>query len=270
VARKTIQTNGIKIAYEERGSGSPLVLIMGLGADGPVWEQHAQAYEKHFRCFLVDNRGVGESDKPPGPYTTEQMADDYAGLIKGLGLEKVRVAGLSMGGAIAQQLALRHPQLVRSMVLACTWAKCDEYAKWVFEHFAKMRAVSKPADFIQLLQLWIWTAAWTQQHADELRTGQQDAADAAAKGNWMPQHAFEAQCHACTHHDTTAELQKIKTPTLLTVGTADIFTPMRFTEYLHSRIPGSKLKVFPGGGHVHHWEALEEFNAFTTQWLKEN
>lgn len=177
-----IQANGIKIGYQERGSGSPLVLIMGLGADGSVWERHVQEYEKHFRCFLVDNRGTGESDKPPGPYTTAQMADDYAGLIAGLGLGPVRVAGVSMGGAIAQQLALRHPSLVRSMVLVSTWAKCDEYAKWVFEHLSKMRAVSAPADFTQLLQLWIWTAKWMEDHADELRQAQQDSANAAAQG----------------------------------------------------------------------------------------
>jgi pimeloyl-ACP methyl ester carboxylesterase len=243
---------------------------MGLGADGSVWEQHAQAYEKHFRCFLVDNRGAGESDKPAGPYTTVQMADDYAGLIQGLGLGRVRVAGISMGGAIAQQLALRHPAMVRSMILACTWARCDAYAQAVFEHFAKMRAVSNAADFVQLLQLWIWTPSWMEHHADELRAARDDAAKAHAEGNWMPQHAFAGQCLACIRHDATGELQNIETPVLLTAGTADIFTPLRFTEYLHARIRGSKLKVFPGWGHVHHWEALEEFNTYTTEWLLEN
>src|ERR1039458_5215145 len=94
--KKQLQSNGISLRYEERGSGDPLVLMMGLGAPGSVWEQHAQEYEKHFRCFLVDNRGAGDTDKPEGPYTTAQMADDYAGLIRGLNLGPVRVAGLSM------------------------------------------------------------------------------------------------------------------------------------------------------------------------------
>jgi len=270
MTRKFIQTNGIKLAYQERGTGEPLVLIMGLGADGDVWELHANAYAERFRCFLVDNRGTGQSDKPEGPYSTAQIADDYAGLIRGLGLGRVRVAGISMGGAIAQQLSLRHPELVKSQVLVCTWAKCDDYAKAIFEHFARMRAVSSADAFIQLLQLWIWTPAYMEQNARELRQGQADALTAQQNGLWMPQHAFVAQCQACIHHDTTAELQKIAVPTLLTSGTADIFTPLRFSEYLHSRIKGSQLKVFPGWGHVHHWEALEEFNAYTTRWLLEN
>jgi pimeloyl-ACP methyl ester carboxylesterase len=270
---KFVQSNGIQLAYEERGEGDPLVLIMGLGADGQVWDLHAQEYAKRFRCFLVDNRGTGQSDKPKGPYSTAQMADDYAGLIKSLGLGKVRVAGISMGGAIAQQLALRHPDLVRSLVLVCTWAKCDEYARAIFKHFAKARAALKPADFVQLLQLWIWTPAYMQANAADLVQAQVASAAAASTGSdsaWMPLHAFEAQCDACIEHDTTSLVHKINVPTLLTVGTHDIFTPMRFSEALHERIAGSKLKVFSGGGHVHHWEALEEFNQATTQWLLEN
>lgn len=262
-----VQSNGIRLAYEERGTGDPLVLIMGLGADGQVWDLHAQAYAKRFRCFLVDNRGTGQSDKPRGPYTTAQMADDYAGLIKALGLGKVRVAGISMGGAIAQQLALRHPDVVRSLVLVCTWAKCDEYARAIFQHFAKARAALKPEDFVQLLQLWIWTPAYMQANLAELVQAQRAAASDDA---WMPLAAFEAQCVACIEHDTTNEVHKIDVPTLLTVGTHDIFTPMRFSEYLHERIASSELRLFAGGGHVHHWEALEEFNQATTQWLLEN
>ena len=268
--KKFIQTNGIKLAYEERGTGDPLVLIMGLGADGQVWEAHAQAYAKKFRCFLVDNRGTGDSDKPQGPYTTSMMADDYAGLIKGLGLGKVRLNGISMGGAIAQQIALRHPDLVRSMILACTWAKFETYAAWCFDNLAKIRAVAKPEDFMQLLFLWIWTPAHTNAHPEDLLKVFADVKDAAAKGLLQPQHAFAAQASACITHDTRSELHKINVPTLLTIGTADLFTPMSYSEYLHAHIAGSKLKVFPGWGHVHHWEALEEFNSSTTKWLEEN
>lgn len=266
--KKRLQSNGISLAYEERGSGDPLVLMMGLGAPGSVWELHAQEYEKHFRCFLVDNRGAGDSDKPEGPYTTAQMADDYAGLIRGLNLGRVRVAGLSMGGCIAQELALRHPDLVRCLLLACAWPRCDFYTRTVFEHFAKMRAVSRPEDFTQLLQLWIWTPAWMEEHSEEIAAAQRESAEAEARGEGMPLHAFEAQCHACIHHDAEARLGEIKVPVLLTSGSADIFTPVRFAEQLHRSIAGSELHKFPGHGHVHHWEALEEFNRITADWLR--
>ena len=265
--KKQLQSNGISLRYEERGAGDPLVLMMGLGAPGSVWEQHAQEYEKHFRCFLVDNRGAGDTDKPEGVYTTAQMADDYAGLIRGLNLGPVRVAGLSMGGGIAQELALRHPGLVRSMALICAWARCDFYMRAVFEHFAKMRAVSRPEDFTQLLQLWIWTPGWMEEHAEEIVAAQRESAEAAARGEWMPLAAFEAQCHACIHHDASARLREINVPVLLTAGADDIFVPMRCAEELHRSIAGSELRVFPGRGHVHHWEALDEFNQVTTNWL---
>lgn len=262
-----VQANGININYEERGEGDPLVLIMGLGADGSVWEDHAQAYEKHFRCILMDNRGAGLSDKPDGPYTTDMMADDTAGLMDVLGIESARVAGISMGGAIAQSLALRHPDKVRSMVLVSTWARCNTYAKVVFENFKKMRAVADPGDFMELLQLWIFAADHTEANLDDLIQGQQDARDAE---NPMPQHAFEAQCDACITHDTLDELGKIAVPTLITIGTADIFTPYAFSETIHNRIKGSEMFVLERVGHAHHWERLDEFNNKTTQFLLDN
>ncbi len=257
--------NRTKIHYEERGAGEPLVLIMGLGADGSLWEDHAKVYEKHFRCILIDNRGAGGSDKPNGPYTTKMMADDTAGLMDALSIRKARIAGISMGGAIAQQVALNHPEKVQSLVLISTWAKCDTYAVTIFEHFKKIRAAVDPAHFMQLLQLWIFTAPHVEQHIDELRQGQKDAG-----ANPMPQHAFEAQCDACISHDTLDRLGQIKAPTLITVGDADIFTPMRFSQVIHKRISGSEMTVFPGCGHAHHWEDLERFNSKTLDFLKKH
>ena len=124
-ARSTVATNGIELAYTEHGDGEPLLLIMGLGADSSAWESHVAAYHKRYRCIAVDNRGVGASSTPVGPYSTGQMADDYAGLLEALDLGPVRVVGISMGGAIAQELALRHPELVERLVLVATWAKSD-------------------------------------------------------------------------------------------------------------------------------------------------
>lgn len=262
-----VQANGVNINYEERGEGEPLILIMGLGADGSVWEEHAQAYEKHFRCILMDNRGAGLSDKPDGPYTTEMMADDTAGLMDALGIKNARIAGISMGGAIAQSLVLRHPDKVKNMVLISTWARCDTYAKVVFENFKKMRAVADPGDFMELLQLWIFAADYTEANHPDLIQAQQDAREVE---NPMPQHAFDAQCDACITHDTLDELHKIDVPTLITIGTADIFTPFAFSDAIHNRIGGSEMFVLERVGHAHHWEKLDEFNSKTTQFLLEN
>jgi pimeloyl-ACP methyl ester carboxylesterase len=256
-----VATNGIELAYTERGSGEPLVLIMGLGADRSAWDLHVEAFERRFRCFAVDNRGSGASSTPGGPYSTAEMADDYAGLIRSLGTGPVRVAGISMGGAIAQELALRHPELVERLVLVSTWARCDDYTKEIFRHFSRMRGAASPDEFARLLQLWIWTPAYLNAHLQELQ-------DVRRQPATMPQHAFDAQCAACIEHDTAGRLADIAVPTLITAGDRDIFTPLAFAEELHEHIRGSSLKVFPGTGHAHHWEVLDEFNEFTTEWLR--
>jgi pimeloyl-ACP methyl ester carboxylesterase len=260
-----VQANGITIHYHELGQGDPLVLIMGLGAPGSLWEKHVAVYKRHFQCILMDNRGAGGSDKPGGPYTTKMMANDTIGLMDALGIDNARVTGISTGSAIAQELALSYPDRVRSLVLVSSWSRCDRYTKVVFEHFKKMRALASSADFTQLLQLWIATAVYYEEHHDELVQGQQEA-----EQGYMPLHAFEAQCDACSTHDTFDRLGEIIAPTLLTVGEADIFTPLRLTAEMHERMPNSELLVFPGWGHIHHWEDLTRFNACTAEFLLDN
>jgi pimeloyl-ACP methyl ester carboxylesterase len=258
----TVVANGINIAYEECGQGDPLVLIMGLGADGTLWEEHVRSYSKHFRCILVDNRGAGRSDKPAGPYTTAMMAQDTAGLMDALGITQSRVAGISMGSAIAQQLALAFPHKVRSLVLISSWAQCDRYMKDVFEHLHRMRGVVSPEHFSQLLQLWIFTPKHYAAHYQDLVAGR-----ALAPYSPMPDHAFAAQCAACSEHDVLVHLGKIQAPALITIGDADIFTPLRCSQAMQQRMPNAEMLVFPGFGHCHHWEDLKTFNEKTTAFL---
>ena len=257
-----VRANGIKIHYEERGRGDPLILIMGLGADGSLWEDHVSEYGKHFRCILMDNRGAGHSDKPEGAYTTEMMAADTAGLMDALGIENARVAGISMGSTIAQHLALAHPEKVRSLVLVSSWARCDPYMRTVFEHFKKLRPLADPADFVRILQLWIFTPGHYDTHQEDMAEGVQEAVE-----KYMPLHAYQAQCDACAEHDTLDRLPGIQAATLITVGDADIFTPLPCSIETDGRMPKSELLVFPGRGNCHHWEDLEKFNASTADFL---
>jgi pimeloyl-ACP methyl ester carboxylesterase len=263
----TMTCNGITLAYEERGSGDPLVLIMGLSARGAFWEEHIKEYEKNFRCIIVDNRGAGDSDKPEGPYTTKMMADDIADLVKGLNLNKVHVAGISMGGAIAQELALNYPEMVRSLVLVSTWAKCDPYAIQVFDHFNDMRKIASPADFMKLLQLWIFAPPFflSEEACENLVEGCETAHE-----EYMELHAFIAQSQACMGHDTVSRVSQIACPTLITVGDQDIFTPLKLSEQLHDLIKGSELLILPGTGHAHHWEDLETYNSKTAEFMLKN
>jgi len=193
------------------------------------------------------------------------MADDTAGLMTALGIENAKIAGISMGSAIAQELALSYPKKVRSLILVSSWSRSDRYTQTVFEHFKKMRELASPTDFTELLQLWIASAPYYEEHFDEMLRDQTKAHE-----DYMPVDAFQAQSDACSMHTTFDRLDKITAPTLLTVGDADIFTPLRLTLEMHERMPGSEMVVFNGLGHIHHWEALERFNDVTTQFLLEN
>ena len=262
-----VDSNGTQIYYQIRGTGEPLVLLMGFGADGNVWELHAAEYEKHFQCIILDNRGVGKSDAPPGPYSTVMMANDTLAVMDHLGISKAKVAGISMGGAIAQELALNHPDRVSCLALISTWPAFNNYAKTVYQNLIKLRKTSKPDDFMELLQLWIFAPPYYETGMADLKEGQ-----AAAASNPTPQsqQGFEGQLTACMNHDSVDRLGQIKVPTLITIGTMDIFTPPPFSDILHQGISGSKLEVFPTGGHVHHWEDLERFNRVTRDFLLEN
>lgn len=257
-------SDSVELAFSVRGEGSPLILIMGLGADGSVWEEHVKAYEKHFKCYLIDNRGVGASPKPAGSYSTEMMADDVADLMDREGISSAPVAGISMGGAIAQSLALKYPNKVNRLVLVSTWAVCTPYMKMVFEHFKPMRATTKLEDFMMLLQLWIWGPQYVRDSQVELLEARESM---KLVENPQPRQGFEGQCDACIAHNSVDRLEDIKVPTLITVGDKDIFTPIECSEFLNDKIEGSELVVFENRAHTHHWEELETFNTVTTEFL---
>ncbi len=263
----TANSNGVNIQYQIRGTGNPLVLIMGFGADGNVWELHVAEYEKHFKCIILDNRGVGKSDQPEGPYTTAIMAEDVVAVMDHAGVTKARVAGISMGGAITQSLVLNHPERVHSIALISTWPRFNNYAKTVYENLKKLRVTSKPEDFMELLQLWIFAPPYYETGMKDLKEGQDGAAN---NPNPQSKYGFDGQLDACIHHDVVERLSEIKVPTLITVGDMDIFTPPAFSRILHENIEGSVYVNFPEGGHVHHWEDLERFNQVTTDFFLNN
>ncbi|MEO7599928.1 MAG: alpha/beta hydrolase [Opitutus sp.] len=261
-----VTTNGIKLHYTEQGSGPPLLLIMGITAPGSVWEKHAAYWSKNFRCLLPDNRGVGQSDKPPGPYSSAMMADDLAGLLEQLGTSAVRVVGCSMGSTIAQQLALRHPRAVQSMVLMCPWARCDRYAVGIFEHMKTLKARLRPEEFMQYIQLLIFAKeTWDSDSAfADLLQGRQDAATGSEP---QPLHALEAQAVACANHDALAELSRVTCPALVIGGEADIFTPAWMAREVAGVIRGADLHLYPDAGHAFHWERMDDFNPRVRDWL---
>ena len=264
-----IHTNGINLYYELHGSGEPLLLIMGITATGAVWEKHVAYWGKDFTCITADNRGVGLSDKPEGVYTTEQMADDYAGLLDALQIKKARVVGCSMGSTIAQQLAIRHPEKIISLVLMCPWARCDNTAKAIFQHMMNCKAGQQPEEFTLFIQLLIWSKpSWD----DEVLFAEMEEIRKQAAVETLPQplHGLQGQAAACISHNVLNQLHQIKQPVLVIGGREDVFTPKWMAEEVAGTIPNAELHLYEGAGHAFHWEQIKDFNPRVKNWLVEH
>ena len=261
-----VQANGINLYYEERGTGEPLLLIMGITAPGAVWEKHVAHWESSFRCILYDNRGIGQTDKPAGPYTSAQLADDAAGLLEALNISSARVAGVSMGGIIAQQLALRHPERVRSMVLMCPWARCDRPARATFQHMMHAKRL-RPEEFANYMQLLIYhPTSWADDTTYEALLEAQQTA--ATEPYPQPLHGLEGQAHACMDHDVLADLPQIQQPCLVIGGEDDRFVPVALIREVADAIPNAELHLYEQAAHVFHWEKIDDFNPRALQWLQ--
>ncbi|NQY11040.1 MAG: alpha/beta fold hydrolase [Flavobacteriales bacterium] len=265
--RYYVDIKGVHIHYQNIGKGEPLILLHGLGMDGSLWDKHVAEYKKHFRCIVIEQRGVGRSSQPPGPYTTAMMADDVVAVMEHAKVDKARIAGISMGGAIAQELALNHPEKVRSMVLISTWPKFNNFATTVYENLKKLRITSEADTFKELMQLWIYSPLYYKEGKARLAKWQKVALN---DNNPQSQNGFEGQIDACINHDTMDRLRRIKVPTLITCGEQDIITPTKFSKFLRHNIINSQFVSFPEGGHAHHWENLEKFNKVTTDFFLKN
>jgi pimeloyl-ACP methyl ester carboxylesterase len=261
-----VNSNGNKIYFEERGSGNPLLLIMGITATSSVWEKHVAFWEKSFRCILVDNRGVGKSEKPPGPYTSLQMAEDCLALLDHLDIHSVKVVGVSMGSIIAQQLAIHYPERIEAMVLMCPWARCDSKAKSIFDHMMACKARLRPEEFSVYIQLLIFSkSTWDDE---ESYLGMlEDRKNASLDPNPQPLIGLEGQAAACINHSVLEELKRVSCPTFVLGGEEDAFTPLWMTKEVAEAIPNSKLHIYEKSGHAFHWENLEDFNERVAHWL---
>lgn len=247
------------------GSGPHLVLLMGLGATHEAWEPHVRAWESSFTCHAVDNRGTGASPSAPGPWTTRDLADDVARLIRGFATEPVAVVGLSMGGAIAQELALHHPSLVSRLVLVGTWARCDPYLRLQMELVEELaHAAGKPVSAAthpgpapdRVYQAFLQSLIWTPEH---MAAQEEEILRACAQLLAVPSRTIIEQARACRAHDTAGRLGEITAPTLVTAGAADRFVPLSAAQQLDAELPDAELHLYRTG-HVHHWEELDAFN----------
>jgi pimeloyl-ACP methyl ester carboxylesterase len=263
---KKVKANGINLSYEERGSGEPLILIMGLGAPGSKWEPHTKVYEKYFRVIVLDNRGAGFSDKPVlEAYTTEQMAEDVTGLLDALNIKSAHIHGISLGGAIAQMVAINHPERVRSLVLTSTFARMDVVFRRAIELLRDTCGQTDGNTMNHLSQWIIYSHKFMNENENFIWEVEKN--DIANNIMPMPVFAYKAQCYACLSHNSFPRLHEIKSPTLIASGDSDLFASVDITMEMVNNITGATLYMCKDGGHVHHWEQLEKFNEVTLKFL---
>ena len=247
-----VHVNGLKFHVQTFGSGVPVIMIMGLGAPGDKWKHNYELLSRWFWCIVPDNRGAGLSDKPEvESYTTEQMADDIIGIMDALDIKKAHVIGVSMGGAIAQQLALKAPKRVISLILTSTFASVSPAFKKALNLICDLKEDTDPA-VLKQLNLWMTYGQYTQIHHPEKI--EKSIEEDAAYPYPMPVYAYKAQCGACLSHNTADRLPELKMPVLIAAGAKDLFMYIEKTMELVHGIPQAEFYLAPEGGHVHQWE----------------
>ena len=249
----TITPNNINLHYRDDGAGQPVLFIQGLGVDHRGWAGVTRPLSQRFRCISYDNRDVGRSSLVDAPYDVLDMTADALGLLDALGIAQADIVGVSMGGVIAQEIAIRHPERVRRLVLVTTYTSGDPRGSAIFESQAMLRRTLPREEYCRAT---FWSA---YSHQDYRREGFIDEMVRRTAGNdlWQPQDAYERHVRAVISANTEGRLHQIVAPTLILAGAEDILTPMRFSSLLARDIPNSQLEVIEGAGHGMIWSHPE-------------
>jgi len=260
-----IQANKITMNYERQGAGEPLVVIPYLTADNACYAFQVSEYAKHFTCFSLDLRGMGESDKPEGAYSVELFADDVAACMEALGMPNAHVSGLSLGAATAMWVAAKYPDKVKSLSLHSCWTKTDPFLQAVVGGWqVAAKALGNVTEMaIACIFPWCFTP---ELYARPNYI--QSLAQFARSRPSQPVSSFLQHSDAVIAHDATAQLSRITAPTQITFGRDDRLTSLRFAEPMTGGLPRSELVIFEGCAHAPIYERVDEFNQKTLDFLQ--
>lgn len=258
-----LRCNGVELRVEEVGSGSPLLLIMGLGASLETWVAQRDAFAARHRVVMFDNRGAGESDCPPPPWTVPDMAADAIGVLDALGIERAHVLGVSMGGMIAQEMAIRWPERVERMVVAMSFGRPDPVRRafLLFRRWARFQDVD-------LVQEGIANLPWLVSPSvlnDPARL--EEILGLVGAMPLMAPHAYSHQIDAILEHDTLSRLGHVRAPTMVLAAAEDVLTPVYLSREIAEAIRDARLVVLPRGNHAVQIEEPTAFNAAVLEFL---
>jgi pimeloyl-ACP methyl ester carboxylesterase len=254
-------STGVRIAWEARGDGVPLLLIHGLGYGRWGWGPVLEPLASRFRVVLFDNRGIGESEAPPGPYTAELMAGDAVSVLDAAGIERAHVVGTSLGGMVAQALAVEHPERVDRLVLACTTPGGTQAFPFP-EGTVRLLAAAQRMEPLVALRHFVENA---------LAPGAPEALVEeiyALRVAHPPDPAgWQAQAAASAAFDGFDRLGDIVAPTLVLHGTEDQVVDVRNAQLLGERIPNARVELLEGTGHLFFWEEPERTGRLVGEFL---
>ena len=259
-----IKVQDIDLYYEIHGEGYPMVLIRGLGSNADHWYTQTPVFSSRYRVVSFDNRGIGRSDKPNEPYTISMMADDTVGLMDALGISRAHILALSMGGMIAQEIALKYPEKVESLVLACTHCggkhaiSASEEISAIFAEYITTgsREAARMASKCLFAEATLKGAPEVVQHYQEISARFPPTPDVLIR-----------QWEAIKDHDTWDDLHNIQAPTLVLTGKEDVLIPPENSRILAEGIPNAQLQMIEGGGHQFLVEQAHAFNAAVLKFL---
>jgi pimeloyl-ACP methyl ester carboxylesterase len=265
-----IHANEIDIYYEIHGSGDPLLLINGLGYDLWMWHKMIPGLTEHFQVITFDNRGVGKTDKPAGPYTAQMLANDTAGLLEAIDIGRAFVLGHSMGGFVAQALVLSRPDLVGKLILSATNFGGPNHIPVTQEALAVLTDLE--ADPIERLRRGIevsCTPGFAQAHPDTI----EEWVAHRVENPILPE-PYQAQLaigvrlmsdeEDCFEH----KLKNVQVPTLIMFGEDDKVVPPGNAELLAREIPNSTIRILPNAGHFYPFDATDAAVSAVVEFLK--
>lgn len=256
-----IKVNGINLYYETHGQGEPLIMIAGFSGNHTAWSNIVANYSQQYQVIVFDNRGIGQTDVPTFPYTTEMMADDAVGLIKALNVGPAHFIGHSFGGCIVQMIAHRYPELTKSIVLSCTAPKLKTRANlYMNARFELIKAGAPEESVVKFITLLCWSEKYLSQPK---------MAEQLVRAGFFPitLQGYENQMHAAINFDSRTWLKDIKCPCLIISGDDDILATTEDSKYLYDNISGSEQYCFKDVGHVPHVEQPKTFNDIVQKFL---
>ncbi len=254
--------NGVRIHYEEAGSGPPVLLIMGLGASLDWWGTLPASLAPRFRVITFDNRGAGRSSHPTGRYSIRQMADDALGLMDAVGMDRAHVLGYSMGGMIAQEIAIANPGRVDRLILAATGPSglCGTLPR--LRAWWLMLSPPRPGRYRDNVLELLFPTEYIRSHPEEV-----DEAWRMISASPADRPSFMRQLGAILRWSSCGRLSRIAAPTLIVHGGRDILLPVGNAHLLARRIPQSRLELFPEGGHGFGLQGALDFAPFVRAFL---